>query len=299
VTAVGALDLDDTLGGGADDFGENYPEDFGDGYGDDLGDDYGGDFGDDLLGNVKGRMDHLVAVLRNTLHEDYADASDEDLEEVLTDMLDMMGPAEGLNFSSAISSIGRSAGSLLSDPAVASIAKAALPMVGGAVGTAYGGPLGAAVGNRLGGLAAGAIPTRTPAPTAARPMAPTTVPVLPAPAATPVAVPAATPAAAAGSDAAKKALVYSRQPEFVQSLLAAALGQYGRQQVAGVPVAQMLGTLSQLLGQAAADADELAYQSGSAADAESESLDDEDIYEALLDADDLELADAYERWDVP
>jgi hypothetical protein len=281
---LGSVDLDDILGGGVDeDFSDEDPDDFGDG----------------LLGDVKGGLDHLVGVLRNTLHEDYADASDEDLEQVLTGMLDTMGPAEGLNFSSAISSIGRSASSLLSDPTVASIAKTALPIAGGALGTVVGGPLGAAVGSRLAGMAAGAIPTRAPAVPTARPMVPTTVPVLPAPAETPGAVPADTPAAAAGSDAAKKALVYSRQPEVVQSLLAAALGQYGRQQVAGVPVAQILGTLSQLLGEAAADADELAYLSGSAPDAESESLDDEDLYQALLDADDLELERAHRGWDVP
>lgn len=261
----------------------------------DLGDDYG----DDVVGDVEGRLDHLVGVLRNTLHEDYADASDEDLEQALTGMLDTMGPAEGLNFSSAISSIGRSAGSLLSDPTVASLAKTALPVAGGAVGTAVGGPLGTVVGNRLGGMAAGAIPTRTPTAPGPRPMVATTVPVLPAPAATAVAVPAATPAVAAGSRAAKDALVFGRLPEVVQSLLAAALGPYGRQQVGGVPVAQVLGTLSQLLGQAAADADELAYLSGSATDAESDSLDDEDLYEVLLDADDLELAAAYQGWDVP
>jgi hypothetical protein len=302
----------------------------------DYGDIFGDDFGDDVLSDVRSDVDRLVNALRNTLHEDYADASDEDVQQILTDMLDTMGPAEAFNFSSAISSIGRSASSLLSDPTAAAIARAALPVAGGALGTAIGGPLGTAVGSRLGGLAAGAIPTRTPR--APRPMTPTTVPVVFAPAAVPAvapllpaapaapavtsappaapavvaepaapavpavvdapAAPAAAAPAVAGSDAAKKVLILTRQPQVLQSLLAAAMGQYGTQQVAGKPVAQLLGTLSQLLAEAAADADELAYLSEAIRDDESESDFEDDLYEALLDADDLELADAYyQGWD--
>ncbi len=312
--------LDDVLG---DRLGDDFWDDHGDGVGDDFWDDYGDGVGVDLLdGDGNGFLDdlgeadgggglgRLVDVLRQGLHEDYADASDEDVEHALTGILGTMGPAEALNFSSAISQIGRGAGSLLSDPTFGSIARTALPVAGGALGTAVGGPLGAAIVGQLAGKAAGAIPTRPPAAPGPRPMVPTTVPVVPAPAAAPAALaasaaPAASaaavaPTAVAGSDAAKKALVLTRQSDVVQSLLAAALGQYGRQQVAGVPVAQVLGTLSQLLGQAAADADELAYLSGSTGDAESESddgADGDDLYEALLDADDLELADAYQGWD--
>jgi hypothetical protein len=329
VTAVGHFD--DIVGGGiADDFLDDYGGVLGDDYGEVLGDDFVDDFGDDVMSDVRRDMDRLVNALRNALHEDYADAPDEDVEQILIDMLDTMGPAEAFNFSSAISSIGRSASSLLSDPTVASIARTALPVAGGTLGTAIGGPLGAAVGSRLGGLAAGGISTRTP--TTPRPMTPTTVPVVPAPVAVPTVAPfqpaapaapaaaapavvaepaapavpavvAASPApatapVAAGSDAAKKALVLIRQRQIPQSLLATAIGQYGRQQVAGVPVAQVLGTLSQLLGEAAADADELAYLSRITGDAGSESDIEGDLYEVLLDADDLELADAYyQGWD--
>lgn len=272
---MGSMYVDDIFGGGlADDVQDDSWDDAWNG-----ADDVGGD------------LRHVVNALRQTLHEDYADASDEDVEQALTDMLATMGPAEAFNFSSAISQIGRGAGALLSDPTVGSIARAALPVAGGALGTAVGGPLGAAVGSRLGGMAAGAIPTGTPSAPAPRPMTPTTVPVVPAP-------------AAAGSDAAKKALVLSRQPEVVQSMLAAALGQYGVQQVAGLPVAQVLATLSRLLGQAAADADEVAYLSGWAGDTEGDTesdtdTDTDDLYEALLDAGDLELADADHGWDQP
>src|SRR4051794_28997049 len=122
---MGSLYLDDILGGGvADEFVYDYTD----------------DLGDDVLSDVRGGLDHLVGVLRNTLHEDYADASDEDVEQALTGILDTMGPAEAFNFSSAISQIGRSAGSLLSDPTVASIARTALPMAGGAFGPPVGGP---------------------------------------------------------------------------------------------------------------------------------------------------------------
>ena len=64
---------------------------------------------------------------------------------------------------------------------------------------------------------------------------------------------------AGGSAAAAQGLVLSQQPEMLRSLLATALGQQGRQQVSGVPVAQLLTLFSQVIGQAAADADELMY----------------------------------------
>ena len=62
-----------------------------------------------------------------------------------------------------------------------------------------------------------------------------------------------------GSAAAAQGLVLSQQPEVLRSLLATALGQHGRQQVSGVPVAQLLTLFSQVIGQAAADADQLMY----------------------------------------
>jgi hypothetical protein len=64
---------------------------------------------------------------------------------------------------------------------------------------------------------------------------------------------------AGGSAAAAQALVLTQQPDVLRGLLAAALGRPGRLQVDGTPVAQLLALLSQILGQAAADADELMY----------------------------------------
>jgi hypothetical protein len=102
---------------------------------------------------------------------------------------------------------------------------------------------------------------------------------------------------AGGSAAAAQGLVLTQQPQVLQSLLAAALGQHGRQQIAGIPVPQLLGMLSQVIGQAAADADELMYLEQQSDDGES-ILDsstigsDRSLYTSLLDADNLELAEA-------
>ena len=92
------------------------------------------------------------------------------------------------------------------------------------------------------------------------------------------------------------------QPEVLKSLLATALGEHGRQAVSGVPVAQILGLLTQVLGTAAADADELMYRchqpdaAESVFDAEDDSADL--LYADLLGADNQELADAT-GWDWP
>jgi hypothetical protein len=208
--------------------------------------------------------------------------------------------------------------------------RTAAPIAGGALGTVIGGPVGAALGSQLGNLAASALPA-PPAPRpvpAARPATPPPVPVpappapaapLPAPPAPPAAAPVAAepvfaapamvspevpPAArarpssvAGGSAAAAQGLVLSQQPEILRSLLAAALGQQGRQQVSGVPVAQLLTLFSQVIGQAAADADELMYleQQPDAAESVVEDVPPgsvRSLYTDLLGADNLEFAEA-------
>jgi hypothetical protein len=115
-----------------------------------------------------------------------------------------------------------------------------------------------------------------------------------------VAPPAAlpVPAASAGSSAAAQAAVLSQNPQVIQGLIAAALGQHGRRQVGGIPVAQLLGMLSQVYGQAAADADELLYLNGMGEDGETveDALlfdSDQALYTALVDADNIELAEAF------
>lgn len=106
---------------------------------------------------------------------------------------------------------------------------------------------------------------------------------------------------AGGSAAAAQGLVLMHQPDVKRAVLATALGQHGRQQVSGIPVAQLMALLSQVFGQAAADADELRYI-GSADAAEGVVPDDpragsaRSLYIDLLGADNLELAEA-PGWD--
>ena len=116
--------------------------------------------------------EELADVLRSTLHESYADASDDEMEDALANVLDSLSPAEAFNFGSALNRIGKSASRVVSDPAFVSVARTALPVLGGAAGTLIGGPAGTAVGGKLGSLAASALPTPPrPAPVTARPAA--------------------------------------------------------------------------------------------------------------------------------
>jgi hypothetical protein len=110
-------------------------------------------------------------------------------------------------------------------------------------------------------------------------------------------MPIAPPRVANGSVAAAQGLVLSQQPQVLQSLLSAALGQHGRQQIGGIPVAQVLGMLSQIIGQAAADADEMSYLDQHGEDAAGFFGDDvvkldRSLYTGLLDADNIDLTDA-------
>ena len=277
----------------------------------------------------------LAEALRSALDEGYAEASDEAMDDALANVLDSMSPAEGFNFASALDRISKGAGHLMSDPTFVAVAQTALPIVAGAAGTALGGPIGGALAGKLGSLAASSLQAR-PAPAAPAPPAPAPpVPAAPVPAApVPAApVPAApvspapvspapappvqalaapappAPAAvraapaspvAAGSAAAAQGLVLTQQPEVLRSLLATALGQQGRQTVSGIPVAQVLGTLSQIFGKAAADADELMYLRQQPDSAESVSADvyadsADELYADLLGADNQELAEAVDR----
>jgi hypothetical protein len=109
--------------------------------------------------------------------------------------------------------------------------------------------------------------------------------------------PARPSSVAGGSAAAAQALILSQQQDVLRGLLATALGQHGRQHVSGVPVAQLLTLFSQVIGQAAADADELMYLEQQPGDAESVLEDepsdpDRSLYADLLGADNLELAEA-------
>jgi hypothetical protein len=269
----------------------------------------------------------LADVLRSALRDEYADASDAEMGDALEDVLDSMSAAEAFNFGSALGQISKSASKLAADPAFVQIVRTAAPIAGAALGTVIGGPVGTALGSQLGNLAANALPAPpAPRPVAAAPPppvppAPLPVPATPAPTPPALAAPAPVPAepvpsvatmlppevppaarvrtssVAGGSAAAAQGLVLSQQPEILRSLLAAALGQQGRQQVSGVPVAQLLTLFSQVIGQAAADADELMYleQQPDAAESVVEDISPgsvRSLYTDLLGADNLEFAEA-------
>jgi hypothetical protein len=238
----------------------------------------------------------LTDALRSALRPEYADASDAEMAEALGNVLESMSPAEAFNFGSALSSITNSAKKLVSDPTFIQVAKTVAPIAAGAVGTAVGGPIGGALASQLGNLAVSALAPAPAPPPAAPPRAAAPPPVTPAP---PVAAPPPAPTSpvAGGSAAAAQGLVLTQQPDILRSLLATALGQSGRQQVGGIPNAQVLSMLSQLFGRAAADADELMYLEHQPDAAES-AVDDTPagsprlLYADLLGADNLELAEA-------
>jgi hypothetical protein len=204
-----------------------------------------------------------------------------------------MSAAEGFNFGSALSGIVKSASKVVSDPTFAQIVRTAAPIAGGALGTVIGGPLGGALGSQLGNLAAQALPTPAGPPTPVAPPVPRipqalTVPRPGLPTPSPV---------AGGSAAAAQGLVLTQQPELLRSLLATALGQQGRQQVSGLPVAQILRMFGEVIEQAAADADELMYlgQQPDAAESAVEAAppgSSRSLYGDLLGADNLEFAEA-------
>ena len=256
----------------------------------------------------------IADALRSALRDEYADADDADLVDAATDMMSAMSPAEAFNFGAALSQIGKSAGRLASDPTFASIARTVAPAAGGALGTFIGGPLGTKLGSEIGTRAVSALlsppavgPARPPAaaPVPVPPPSPAALPP-PSPAALPLPAPTApTPASpvAGGSAAAAQALILSSHPEVQQAALATALGQHGRREISGIPAAQLLGLLSQVFGQAAADADELMYNEAVPDAAESAGPDAEagslrSLYCDLLGADNLELAEAAE-WEGP
>jgi hypothetical protein len=256
----------------------------------------------------------LADVLRHSLRYEYADVSDEDMDEALANVLDSMSPAESLSFAGALREIGQGASQLLSDPTIGQIARTALPIAGGSLGTAIGGPVGTALGSKLGAAAASALPARAPSQPPVAPVAvvpqvgpvpgvpPTAAPAVAAPGVPPTAAPAvpASPVAD-GSVAAARALVLARHPGVLQSLLAAAMGQYGQTHINGVPVARMLGMLSEAADEAAADADELMYLRQAEHTDNDEGVtdamasgSDRSLYARLLEADNAELAEAIE-----
>jgi hypothetical protein len=223
----------------------------------------------------------LADALRSAMSDRYADVGDAEMQDALDAVLETMTPAEAFDFGAALNRIAKGASQVVSDPTFQAVTRTALPLVGQAVGTIYGGPAGAAIGGGLGNLAAGAIgglaqPPPPPAP-AARPATAVTA-----------------PPAAGGSAAAAQALILTQQPDVLRSLLATALGQQGRTAVSGIPTARVLSELSEIFGEAAADADQLGYLSESTEAEQVESGPPGSLYADLMSADNAELAEAAE-----
>jgi hypothetical protein len=204
--------------------------------------------------------------LIGAMREDLAEAATPDMvDEMMVDLLDSLTLTEAFDFGKALAQIQKGASAALADPTVRQITQVALPAAGGMVG----GPLGAT-------LAARAVASGPGPPTKA-------------------------PTTKQGPSAATKGLVAVTQPSVLTQLLAAAMGERGRQTVNGVPNAALLSTLSSLFGQAAAEADELARGStGPAYVGAGESFDDwtpryhdDAVYESLLAAESREFEEVW------
>ncbi|WP_182881732.1 hypothetical protein [Microbispora sp. H10949] len=210
----------------------------------------------------------LGHVLREALHEDYADADDDAYDDAIEAVLDGMSAAEAFSFEKALRRSQRDVSHVMANPLVGQGLRTALPAGAGALGTLIGGPAGTAIGSKLGTLAAGAL-TQAGKPTKAPgiPSSSSGTPAMPpAPIGALPGAGVARPAVADGSAAAAQGLVLTQQPDVLKALLALSMGQHGARQVSGVPVASVMNLLSSVFGQAAADADELAYLDGEGLD---------------------------------
>ncbi|WP_066370352.1 hypothetical protein [Herbidospora mongoliensis] len=177
----------------------------------------------------------LGEVLRESLVDDYDNASPEEMDEALLNIFDSMTAAEALSLGSALSRIEKGAAQTLAIPAFGQLAKTSLPIAGGALGTAIGGPGGTVAGQGLGKVVANSLPTKAKS---GRPQP-------------------AKGSVAEGSEAARMLVVLLENRSMLKSLLALAMGIEGRKSIGGHPVGAFANLLSTLASQAAADADEL------------------------------------------
>lgn len=97
--------------------------------------------------------DEYITGLRSIFPEEYQECSEEELEEIMYNRLDMLTPLEAEGFLNSVGNFFRNG--------VAPIAIGALPAVTTIAGTALGGPLGAAAGGVVGNIAANAISSGT------------------------------------------------------------------------------------------------------------------------------------------
>jgi hypothetical protein len=194
----------------------------------DLDDEEDDDFFD--LGNA----------FRRVLHDDYADLSPEETDEVLLDMVESLPPDEAFNFVKALDDIAKPAAGVLRSPQFGQVLSVAAPLAG----TALGGPAGGAIARSL-AQAAGSALARNPK----VPAVPASA--MPAMAATQVLaqLPPAAQVAQAATQAVNtvKAFNFAALPPVREAVLANAMKPFGQQAIAGIPVDQLVGTLATLL----------------------------------------------------
>jgi hypothetical protein len=182
----------------------------------------------------------LGNAFRRVLHDDYADLSPEETDEVLLDMVESLPPDEAFNFVKALGDIAKPAAGVLRSPQFGQVLSVAAPLAG----TALGGPAGGAIARSL-AQAAGSALARNPK----VPAVPASA--MPAMAATQVLaqLPPAAQVAQAATQAANavKAFNFAALPPVREAVLANAMKPFGQQTIGGIPVDQLVGTLATLL----------------------------------------------------
>lgn len=234
------------------------------------------DFEDEEDDEAYDELVDLGDAFRSVLHEDYVEhLSPEETDEVLFDMVESLPPDEAFSLVNALGSIAKPVAKAATSKELRSIAGAALPIAAPALGTALGGPLGGLAAQSLAGAAQQALAGK-PKAVAAKPTAtlaapaPATAFSTPSPA-TPTAMVAQLlgqlpqsaqflnqpqiaqllgqlPQAQAVAGVADQALKFAQQPAVRQAMVAKALGPFGAQMVADIPVDRVLGTLAALVG---------------------------------------------------
>jgi hypothetical protein len=193
----------------------------------------------------------LGDAFRRLLHDDYADLSPEETDEVLLDMVESLPPDEAFNFVKALSDIAKPAAGILRSPQLGQILSVAAPLAG----TALGGPAGGAIARSL-AQAAGSALARNPkvpaVPAAAMPAMATAVGQPAAATAVPqvlAQLPPAAQVAQAATQAANavKAFDFASLQPVKEAVLAKVMQPYGKQEIAEIPVDQILGTLARFL----------------------------------------------------
>ena len=185
--------------------------------------------------------------------------TDPEVDQILERITDSMEPAQAAEF---LSGVGRALQGAL--PALGQVAKVALPIVGGAIGSVVAPGIGTALGGALGGVAGnlvGKATTQRPSLQRARMPAPARSSfAMPRPQAMPFPQNMGAPGmqmagatAAPMSSASQQLLGLLNNPQLLGGLANAALGGAGAMPAGGASLAPLLNSLASLAGEAAAE----------------------------------------------